>query len=58
MVYATDALRIIGENTAKYAGGSYMKVRWADIIDPPKEDARTADEIIEHMKEKLKEVSG
>lgn len=58
MVYATDALRIIGENTAKYAGGSYLKARWTDIINPPKEDTRTADEIIEHMKKRLKEVSG
>lgn len=56
-MYVTDALRVIGENTAKYAGGSYLKARWADIINPPKEDTRTADEIIEHMKKRLKEVS-
>ena len=30
-VYVTDALKIIGENTAKYAGGSYMKVRYLDV---------------------------
>lgn len=53
----TDALRLIGEHTAKYAGGSYQKARWADIINPPKEKTRTADEIIEHMKKKLEEVS-
>lgn len=56
-VYVTDALRLIGEHTAKYAGGSYQKARWADIINPPKEETRTADEIIEHIKKKLKEVS-
>lgn len=48
---------MIGENTAKYAGGSYLKARWIDIIRPPKEETRTADEIIEHMKRKLEEVS-
>lgn len=55
--YLTDALRIIGENTAKYAGGSYLKARWADMALPRKEEARTAGEIIEHMKKRLKEVS-
>lgn len=52
-VYVTDALRLIGEHTAKYAGGSYLRARLADIINPPKEDTRTAGEIIEHMKKKL-----
>lgn len=56
-MYVTDALRLIGENTAKYAGGSYLKARWSDIINPPKEETRTAGEIIEHMKKKLEEVS-
>lgn len=57
-MYMTDALRVIGENTAKYAGGSYLKARWADIINPPKEDTRTADEIIALVKKRLEEVSG
>lgn len=56
-VYITDALKIVAENTAKYAGGPYLKVRYADIVNPPKEETRTADEVIEHMKKKLKEVS-
>lgn len=53
----TDTLRLIGENTAKYGGGSYLKKRWFDIINPKPEETRTADEIIEHMKKKLEEVS-
>lgn len=57
-MYVTDVLRLIGENTAKYAGGSYTKDRWSDIINPPKEETRTADEIIDHMKKRLEEVSG
>lgn len=56
-MYVTDALRVIGENTAKYASGSYPKTRWADIINPPKEETRTADEIIALVKKRLEEVS-
>lgn len=48
---------MIGESAARYAGGVYQKVRWADIVNPPKEETRTADEIIEHMKKKLGDVS-
>lgn len=56
-IYITDVLKNIAENTARYSGGSYIKVRYADIVNPPKEEMRTADEVIEHMKKKLEEVS-
>ena len=45
-VYITDTLRIISENTAKYAGGAYATKRYAEIINPPKESNLTAEEII------------
>ena len=47
-IYVTDALRLITENTAKSAngGGSYYKMRFAEIIEPPKAETRTSDEII------------
>lgn len=51
--YVTDALKIIGENTAKYAGGSYMKVRYLDIENPKPEETRTPEEVITHMKKKI-----
>ena len=44
-IYVTDALRIIAENTAKYAGGGYIKARYADIIDPKPQDNRSCEEI-------------
>ena len=44
-IYVTDALRIIGQNTAKYAGGSYQQQRFADIIRPHKDDGRIGEEI-------------
>lgn len=55
-MYVTDALRIISENTAKYAGGSYQKARWVELIHPPKEETRTPEEVIEHMKNRLIEI--
>ena len=45
-VYVTDALRLTVENTAKYAGGSYIKSRYIDVIEPKKVDNRTGDEIV------------
>ena len=53
-IYVTDALRNISENTAKYGGGGYMKVRFADIITPKPEDDRTSEEIISHIRDKLR----
>ena len=43
-IYVTDALRIVAENTARY-GGNYIKARYADIIEPKKQDNRTCEEI-------------
>lgn len=41
----TDALRFVAENTAQYVGGDYIKARYADIIEPKKQDNRTCEEI-------------
>lgn len=51
--YITDALRLITENTAKAYGGSYMKIRYSEMIVPQKEETRTADEVIWNLKNKL-----
>lgn len=53
-IYVTDALRTITENTAKYGGGGYIKLRYADIINPKPEDDRTREEVVEHIREKLR----
>ena len=53
-MYVTDALKMITENTAKQAGGSYITTRYADIIAPGKEESRTANEVIVDLKEKLR----
>ena len=52
-IYITDVLRIIAENTAKQVGGSYIKARYDEIMNPPKEDTRSADEIISGIRGKL-----
>ena len=44
-IYVTDALRLVAENTARYASGDYIKARYADIIEPKKQDNRTCEEI-------------
>lgn len=52
-LYVTDALKIITENTAKANGGSYLTGRYAELIEPKKEETRTAEEIINDLKEKM-----
>ena len=48
-VYVTDCLKMIAENTANFAKGQYMKMRYYDIITPKKQDTRTGDEIVEDI---------
>lgn len=55
-IYVTDALKAISENTAKFAGGSYMKIRYAEVINPKPEETRTADEIITNITDKLRKL--
>lgn len=57
-VYVTDALKIICENTARYVGGSCIEMRYIDLINPKPEDTRTGDDVIEHMKLKLRTIGG
>lgn len=55
-IYVTDALKLIAENTSKYAGGGYLKIRFADIINPKPEETRTAGEIITSITDKLRKL--
>ena len=45
-IYVTGALRVVAENTARFASGNYIKARYADMIEPKKQDNRTGDEIV------------
>ena len=61
-IYISENLRIIGENTAKLvaisSGGkvdaSYIDAKLSDILNPKPVDNRTADDIIEGIRKKLK----
>lgn len=44
-IYAAECMRTITENTAKFAGGSYMQAKYADIVNPKPQDNRTCEEI-------------
>ena len=44
-IYVTDCLRIMTENTARFAKGTYMQKRYADAIRPVAVDHRTGEEI-------------
>ena len=57
-VYVTDALKTITENTARYAGGSYMKGRYYDPENPKPEETRTPEQIIANMKAKIARIGG
>lgn len=57
VMYTTDALKMIAQNTAKSVSGSYFKHRYEDIITPKKEENEVnradASGIIEKMKNKV-----
>ena len=53
-IYYAECLRIMTENTAKMGGGSYIQAKLQDILDPKPVDNRTADDIIEGIRKKLK----
>ena len=53
-IYYAECLRIMTENTAKMGGGSYIEAKLQDILDPKPVDSRTADDIIEGIRNKLK----
>ena len=55
-IYISDALKQISENTAKFGGGGYMKIRLAEIIFPKPADTRTHEEVVEHIRGKLREL--
>lgn len=58
-IYIADALRAISNNTARN-GGTIVTKRYYDIYQalsrPQKEDERTSDEIISHIRHELDEL--
>lgn len=60
VMYTTDALKMIAQNTAKSVGGSYFKHRYSEIISPNKDENEVnqadASGIIEKMKNKVNKI--
>lgn len=56
-IYYAECLRIISENTAKMGGGSYIQAKLVDILDPKPIDNRSANEIIEGIKDKIEKMN-
>lgn len=55
--YVTECLKIITENSSKYAGGVYMTRSYSDIVDDKqsnKEKEESAEEIKTRLKNKMK----
>jgi len=46
---------MVSESTARFAGGTCLTAKWADIVDPPPEETRTAEEVIAHVLQGLRE---
>lgn len=51
--YTARCMRMIGENTAGMVNGKFMSIEYEDIINPKPEEKRSADEIIESIKDKI-----
>lgn len=47
-IYVTDTLRVMVENTARFAGGSYVKARFYDMVYGAKKQVneKSGDEIV------------
>lgn len=52
-LYLAEAARCVSESCARYAGGPYLTVKWADVINPKPTEARTPEEVVGHMKKVL-----
>lgn len=55
--FVTDELFYLNNNVVNMSGGARMQTRFYDILNPQREkEERTADEIIEHIKNKIRSV--
>ena len=52
-IYLTEALRSLNDGI-----GKYELLRYYDIIKPKKEDKRTAEQVVNHISEKLARMEG
>nr|DAI21814.1 MAG TPA: hypothetical protein [Caudoviricetes sp.] len=53
----TNCAKILTENTAKSAGGSYLTKSYLDIINPPPPETRTPEQVKQQILGKLKDTA-
>ncbi len=53
-IYYADVLRVLTEAVAQIGGGDFAVTPLADLLYPKPEDSRTEEEIIEHIRGKLR----
>lgn len=56
--YFADSIMSISKNTAMVVNGEYVQTRLADLLEPPDNDNRSAEEIIEDISTKLEKMGG
>lgn len=56
--YYADALRALTQTVAEIGGGDFAVTPLSDLLYPKPEDTRTADDIIEHIRKKLRGKEG
>lgn len=44
-MYTAECLRVLTENTAKYAGGNAITAKYTDMVNPKPKDTRSGEEI-------------
>lgn len=57
-IYYADVLRVLTEVTARIGGGDFAVTPLEELLDPAPEDNRTEEEIIGHIREKLRGTEG
>ena len=60
-IYVSEALRTMTENTARIGGGSYIRVRYEDLISPARGTSsnwESSAEVVSHVFGKLREIRG
>ena len=56
-IYVSEAIKNINKILAETFSGSYMRVSYDEMLHPKPEDERTADEIIEDIRNGLKRLN-
>jgi hypothetical protein len=55
--YVAHGVQLIAENTANMGYGKMLSVSFEELIAPKKADNRSADDVINHIKQKIDEMN-